>query len=262
MNLLNGLPIRILFALIICFQMVITPLSFSQSSVIMNLENSMKSIVNITTETGGLYRSPSAAFRDKKTGRIVVGTSLKAAKYARGGAGVIVDSSGIIVTNAHVVNQASRIEVTLNDGKKVPAEIIDIVQNEDIAIIKIEPPYALTPIQFADSNNLALRSNVYSIGASEYLKGTLSQGKVTGIGQKAKGKTKQSDYIDLIKTSFNVYKGDSGGPLLDAEGKLLGLIVATQTTERHATFAIPSNTIRKYYFDYLKNSKNNKSVNI
>jgi len=231
--------------------LAVTPTAVSEQSVIEIMNKAMRSIVNIDAEIGGLFRTPGTAIRDSKTGRIVIAHGIKAIKHARHGAGAIIDASGIIVTNAHTVSKAKRVTVTLYDNAKFEAAIVEIIPNEDIALIKISCPYMLVPMAFADSDSIGLRTRVFTVGSSKVLKGTLSEGQVTGIGKKAHNQHTDTDYIDLIQTSFSVYKGDSGGPLLDPEGKLLGIIVAGRSQTSHVSFAIPSNKILPYYKDYL-----------
>jgi len=211
----------------------------------------MPAIVSIKAEGAGMFRSPGGqAFRDAKTGRILVARSVRTAQFSRQGAGVIIDASGIIVTNAHTVEQATRITVTLNNDQSVAGELISIVPNEDIAFVRIPPPYPLLAIPLADSNSVSLRDRVYTIGGSEVLHGTLSEGKVSGIGKSAKAHG-LNDFVDLIQTTFNVYRGDSGGPLIDSSGNLLGMITANKPRAGHVSYAIPSNKIKQYYQEYL-----------
>jgi len=220
-----------------------------EESVIENLNKTLSSVIYIESEVAGLFRTPHTAVRDKNTGKIAVATGIRAGKYKRSGAGVIVDKTGIAVTNAHIVINAKRITVSLVNGQSYPAEITFVAPDEDIAFIKIIAEIDFSPVFFSDSDNLTLNSRVFNVGASEVLKGSFSEGKVTGIGENRSQPPTDNENIDLIQTSFNVYKGDSGGPLLDYHGHFLGLIVGAKINTGHTSYAIPSNKVKKYLSD-------------
>ncbi|MFC1704637.1 S1C family serine protease [Candidatus Omnitrophota bacterium] len=212
----------------------------------------MPSIVGIQAENAKLAKTKAAAIKDPKTGRIAIARGVRASTFNREGAGVIIDQSGLIVTNAHTIQGANRIVVTLHNKTQISADVISLVANEDIAFIHIASPLPLTPIAISNSNNVKLGDKVYTVGNSEFLDGTISGGRITGLGKKDKYKDKTIAPVAVIQTSFNVYKGDSGGPLLDKEGKLLGLIVARRTKSSHVSLAIPSSKIMLYYKNMLE----------
>lgn len=219
-------------------------------SAIETLNNLMPAIVSIKAEGAGMFRSPGGqAVRDPRTGRIVVARTVRTAKFSRDGAGVIIDPAGIIVTNAHIVEHATRITVTLSVNQTLDGTLVHMVPEEDLAFISITPPFPLTALSFADSNAIKLRDRVFTVGSSEVLRNTFSEGIVSGIGKSGKAYG-QDDLVDLIQTSFTVYKGDSGGPLIDVSGKLLGLIVANKPRVGHVSYAIAAGKIRFYYQEY------------
>jgi len=225
----------------------LTPLSAEQD-IITTVQKSMPAIVTITAENTKLYQSSqTAAARDPRTGRIVVRRGLATASYNRVGAGVIIDPSGVIVTNAHTISKAGHITVILNDQSEVPAHPMRVIPNYDLAYLSITPPYPLLPIVFADSDKVQLQDEIVTVGNSEVLKQTISGGFIIGIGTSATEKQQGLDTTGLLQTSINLYKGDSGGPLLDQKGHLIGLMVAGQIKKDHSSFAIPSNKIKQYY---------------
>jgi S1-C subfamily serine protease len=228
----------------------------AQYSLLDEIMQIQPSIVSIETEITGLYKTPrQGAAINPQTGQIVTVQNVARASFSRGGSGVIVHPSGIIVTNAHLTKNANRIMVNLNEQTKVPGKVVTLVENIDLALIQIQPPFPLKAIPIADSNLVVLGDEIINIGNSPVLHQTISGGKVIGLGTsralKAKGKSRN----DLIQTSLNIYKGDSGGPLLNRKGHLIGLVTASEQKADHSSFAIPANQIRYYLDQYLqKNS--------
>jgi len=237
-----------LLATILILSLALSPIdAYADLSIIATIENSKQAVVIIRADTGGLARSPHKAFRDAKTGRIIVATKLMAAQYSREGAGIIIDHNGTIVTNSHNVLGAKKITVVLHDQKEVSCQVLQVVPGEDLAFIRINMPDGIEPIKFSRTINMRLRDRVYHIGTSELLEGTISMGRITGIGKLARAKGNKTQYADLLQTDFNIYKRDSGGPLLDTTGNLAGLMVATKVNKNHVSFAIPAWKIAKYY---------------
>ena len=195
-------------------------------------------------------RRPQAAL-DRRTGRIIVLRKVQTGSYNRFGAGVFIDPSGIIVTNAHTINQADRITIILDDNKELPAHVLLIVNDMDFGFLKVDLPYPIRAVPLANSDQIKLGEEVVNIGNSEFLNQTVSGGKINGLGSShtLKGQNKQKNY--LIKTSITLYEGDSGGPLFDRQGRLIGLITAKEESTDHATFAIPSNIINRFLQEYL-----------
>ncbi|MFC1755081.1 S1C family serine protease [Thermoproteota archaeon] len=220
--------------------------AIAQSSIIATIDNSLKSIVYIKSESAVIGKDSDVLVKDEKTGKILLMKRAKGAKFDRTGSGVIIDATGIIVTNAHIVQNAGRITVTLNDQTKYEAEVLWIASGDDLAFLRIKPKKPLTPLPLSHPDTIKLNATVYTIGSSEILDGTITQGKITGIGKSNKKKKQKGEYADLIQIGFNLYKGDSGAPLLDNEGKLLGLMIATQRKQSRKSFAIPAYKIKAY----------------
>ncbi|MFC1593788.1 S1C family serine protease [Candidatus Omnitrophota bacterium] len=213
---------RLLIVIICTLFIVSTPMplcALGRDSIIQVIQSAMPSIVGIKAENAKLFKAPGGtAIKDKNTGRVVVMKGLTASTFTREGSGVIIDAAGLIATNTHTINQATRITVILHDRSEYEARSVWTVPNEDIAFIRITAKAPLSPIAFADSNAARIRDRVYTVGSSEFLDGTISGGNITGLGRKNKKSTIAP--ISIIQTSFNVYRGDSGGPLLDRQGKL------------------------------------------
>lgn len=226
--------------------------SLAQPSIIETIQNAAPSIVSINAEVIGAVDSPqTAAAIDKNTGRLLVLKRVKAASYKRSGAGVIIDPTGLIATNFHTISHANKITVTLSSAITAIATIIRIYPENDLAFIHINPPMPLSAIQFADSDNLRLNDEVFTIGHSELLSQTISGGKIIGIGSNRTKEKGDTENTDMFQVNMNLYRGDSGGPLFDRHGQFVGLVAAGQENVDRSTFVIPSNKIEKHYLEYL-----------
>ncbi|MDP3919902.1 MAG: S1C family serine protease [Candidatus Omnitrophota bacterium] len=217
---------------------LLMPSAPSRASVIADILTASKAVVEVNAAGGGFVRNDSGGVR--------------AVKFERKGGGIIIDAAGIVVTNAHIVSQAGRVTVTLQDKTTVHAEIVHIAGGQDLAFLKIEPPYPLTAFVFADSDSVELSHRVYAIGSSELLKNTISEGTVSGLGQDRQAASSDGYKVKLLRVSFEVYQGDSGSPILSRAAELLGITTAAERSGNHETFAIPSNIIQRQYEGYLE----------
>ncbi len=143
------------------------------------------------------------------------------------GSGVIVDARrGIILTNNHVIGNAHRIEVTLADGKNYKASLVGTDPETDIGVIQIvDPPPSLTAVTFGDSSNVEIGQRVLAIGNPFGLSRTLTQGIVSSLDRTVKSPS-GSILRGLIQTDAAINPGNSGGPLLDSDGRLVGINTA------------------------------------
>jgi serine protease Do len=151
------------------------------------------------------------------------------------GSGFIIDKEGYIVTNHHVVENADEIQVILNDGKEYDAEIVGRDANTDIALIKIKAPNDLPVVTFGSSAMLKVGQWVVAIGSPFGLEHTVTAGIVS-----AKGRVIGSGpYDDFIQTDASINPGNSGGPLINMEGKVVGINTAIVAGGQGIGFAIP-----------------------
>ncbi len=140
------------------------------------------------------------------------------------GSGFEVDEEGDIVTAAHVVNEASSVEVILQDGTELKAEVLGIDEASDLAVIKIDPQgVELHPLELADSSELKVGAAVAAIGAPFEYAWSFSTGVVSGLDRTIQAPNGFS-VAHAIQTDAAVNPGNSGGPLLDAEGKVIGVV--------------------------------------
>ena len=165
------------------------------------------------------------------------------------GSGFIINKDGYIVTNNHVVENADKIEVILKNEKEFDAKIVGRDPNTDLALIKIKPNRDLPVLLFGDSDALKVGQWVVAIGSPFGLEHTVTAGIVS-----AKGRVIGSGpYDDFIQTDASINPGNSGGPLINMEGKVVGINTAIIAGGSGIGFAIPIN-LAKNIVDQLKTS--------
>ena len=169
------------------------------------------------------------------------------------GSGVIIRPDGYIVTNNHVVGDATKIEVTLNNNQTYPATLVGTDPATDVAIIKIEAD-GLPTIPFADSDKLRLGEWVLAIGSPYDLRSTITAGIVSAKGRSMPNYTNEVKIESFIQTDAAVNPGNSGGALVNKEGKLVGVntaIISQTGSYAGYSFAIPSNIVHKIADDLI-----------
>src|SRR5215469_6099313 len=161
------------------------------------------------------------------------------------GSGVIVDAAqGYVLTNAHVVENASSIEVTTKDNRQLKARLIGRDPDTDIAVLQI-PTGGLTAVPIGDSDRLQVGDFVLAIGNPFGLGQTVTSGIVSALGRRGLG---IEDYEDFIQTDASINPGNSGGPLVDLQGRVVGIntaILAPGGGNIGIGFAVPINMARQ-----------------
>ena len=153
------------------------------------------------------------------------------------GSGFIIDQSGFIVTNNHVVEDADKIKVILKDEREFDAEVKGRDPNTDLALIKIKSDGKLPTIEFGNSDDIKIGEWVMAIGNPFGLEHTVTVGIIS-----AKGRVIGSGpYDDFLQTDASINPGNSGGPLIDMEGKVVGINTAIIAGGQGIGFAIPVN---------------------
>ncbi|MFN3479359.1 MAG: S1C family serine protease, partial [Thermodesulfovibrionales bacterium] len=164
------------------------------------------------------------------------------------GSGSVLDKKGHILTNYHVVENARKLEVTLFDGSKWEAKLIGADPNNDLAVIKIKAPEEkLKPIPLGDSSTLKVGQKAIAIGNPFGLERTLTVGIISSIGRTLRAVNGRL-MRGIIQTDAAVNPGNSGGPLLDSSGKMIGITTAIFSpvgANIGIGFAIPVNTAKK-----------------
>ena len=169
------------------------------------------------------------------------------------GSGVIVSSDGYIITNNHVIENATQIEVTTNDNKSFDAELIGTDQNSDIAVLKINAESRFPYIRFADSDQTKIGEWVLAVGNPFNLTSTVTAGIISAKSRDLNDYDSKNQ--SFIQTDAAVNSGNSGGALVNINGDLIGINTAIQSTNAGFigySFAVPSNIARKIYEDILE----------
>lgn len=170
------------------------------------------------------------------------------------GSGVIVSADGLILTNSHVVKDADEIKVNLSDKRSFTAKVIGADPESDIALIKIDAK-GLPTAELGDSDKLRVGEIVFAIGNPFGLNRTVTSGIVSATGRANVGII---DYEDFIQTDAAINPGNSGGPLVNIEGKVIGINTAIASRSggyQGIGFAIPSNSARLIMNDLQKTGK-------
>jgi S1-C subfamily serine protease len=172
------------------------------------------------------------------------------------GSGFILDKQGLIMTNNHVIDNAQRVEVTLSDKHKYKANVLTVDKNHDLALLKIDAPN-LTPATLADSRGLTVGQRVYAIGNPFGLSGTMTRGIISAI-RSIMG-PQGNPIEDAIQTDAAVNPGNSGGPLLNSRGEVIGITTLIASNPNGGAdqsagigFAIPINTAKAVLDDFAK----------
>lgn len=164
------------------------------------------------------------------------------------GTGFIWDDRGYIVTNFHVVEGARKITITLQDQSNWPATVVGLAPERDIAVLKIDAPKTkLKALPLGDSGDLRVGRKVLAIGNPFGLDATLTTGVVSALGREIESPN-QRKITNVIQTDAAINPGNSGGPLLNSEGKLIGvntMIYSPSGASAGIGFAIPVNTVKE-----------------
>lgn len=158
------------------------------------------------------------------------------------GSGFIIDADGYVLTNAHVVRNLSEIVVTLSDDSEYPATVVGMDRLTDIAVLKIEPDAdkPLQVIEIGDSDALMVGQSVLAIGSPYGLDQTVTKGIISALGRQLP----RENYVPFIQTDAAVNPGNSGGPLINGEGRVIGInsqIISPVRAFAGVSFAIPIN---------------------
>ena len=169
------------------------------------------------------------------------------------GSGVVMSSDGYIITNYHVVKDADLIVVDLADRRRLQAQLIGTDELTDLAVLKVDAD-GLIPAEWGDSDNLEVGSMVWAVGSPYGLEQTVTQGILSGKHRNSG----ESPHKDFLQTDAAVNPGNSGGPLVDAVGKVVGINTSIFGTEfQGISFAVPSAVAQRVF----RELKTNRVVN-
>lgn len=205
-------------------------------------ENTVHAVVHVKNVT---ISSGQMTFED-----LFFGRSPQRAQLGTG-SGVIINADGYIITNNHVINNAHKLSVTLNNNETYDAEIIGTDPKTDIALLKIDADEDLPYVTFGDSDNAKVGEWVLAVGNPFNLTSTVTAGIISAKSRDLTGKSSQS----FIQTDAAVNPGNSGGALVNTNGELIGINTAiTSQTGSYIgySFAVPSNIARKVVEDIME----------
>jgi putative serine protease PepD len=194
------------------------------------------------TSTGSTASATAAAIYQQDSPGVVTIT----VNVSRGqaiGSGIVLDTNGNILTNAHVVAGAQSIQVALSDGTTVPATLVGSNTGADLAVIKVSVAASkLHPLTLGSSATVHVGDSVYAIGSPFGLSGSLTEGIVSNLNQSGPAGS------NLIQTDAAINPGNSGGPLVDAQGQVIGIknsIESPVNGNVGVGFAIPIDQVKQ-----------------
>jgi S1-C subfamily serine protease len=210
----------------------------SERENIIIYEQLNQGVVNITTET------------------VAINWFLEPVPQEGGsGSGSIFDTKGYVVTNNHVIQNAVKVFISLSDGSQFEGTVIGTDPENDIAVLKFDPPpgMEIRLIPFGDSSNLKVGQKVLAIGNPFALERTLTVGIVSGLGRPIQI-SNNVIIRDMIQTDASINPGNSGGPLLDAQGRMIGINTMIYSPSGGSVgigFAVPVNTAKRVVAEIL-----------
>lgn len=159
------------------------------------------------------------------------------------GSGFVIDPSGVVVTNNHVIDGADEITVNFNDGSKLTAELVGKDQKTDLAVLRVKPPKPLKAVKFGDAEKLRVGDWVLAIGNPFGLGGSVSAGIVSARNRNINS----GPYDNFIQTDAAINRGNSGGPLFDTNGDVVGVntaIISPSGGSIGIGFSVPSTIVK------------------
>jgi S1-C subfamily serine protease len=210
-----------------------------------------------------IYRQSSPAVANIVTRTVEYDFFYNPVPVEGAGSGFLIDAGGHILTNNHVIEGAQTIEVTLGDQSRYKAKLIGTDTRSDIALIQIDPKgRKITPLPLGDSRNLLVGQRVLAIGNPFGFQSTLTTGIVSSLGRTVQ--TSDTTFIDdAIQTDAAINRGNSGGPLMNSQGEVIGInsaIFSPSGTTAGIGFAIPINTAKRVANELITQGRVRRAV--
>jgi len=159
------------------------------------------------------------------------------------GSGLVVDSAGYLVTNAHVVARASRIMVTLPGGRELEGRLLSLLPDEDLALVKVDPEAPLPFAPLAAPGDVFIGETCLALGNPFGLENTVTRGVVSARGRRLRHEGRELP-LDFLQTDAAINPGNSGGPLVNLEAEVIGVNTAVHSSGQGIGFAIPVGHVR------------------
>jgi serine protease Do len=218
-----------------------TPQSARRTPLVSVVEKISPAVVNISAQS-------TVREADPFFGVFGLGTERQAQSL---GSGFIVDRNGIVVTNAHVVEGASRITVTLLDGRELQADLLGSDRDADIAVLKVKATN-LPALPLGRSSDLMIGETVIAIGNPFGLSNTVTTGVISAVGRTIPSERGERLFTDFLQTDASINPGNSGGPLVNVGGDVIGINSAIISGATGIGFAIPADRARRVVEDLLR----------
>lgn len=213
---------------------------FRRTRVVEIVERVAPAVVNISAEA--IVRQPDPFF-GSFFGRTRRAESL--------GSGFVLAANGTVVTNAHVIEGASRIVVTLNSGRELEAEVLGFDRDSDVAVLKVDGRN-LTAVELGSSGDLMIGETVIALGNPLGLSNTVTTGVLSARGRTVPAETGERLFTDFLQTDASINPGNSGGPLVNLDGEVIGINTAIVAGAEGIGFAIPADRVRRIVDDLLR----------
>jgi serine protease Do len=234
------------FALLAGAALVVAPLAAQvdavrRTPVVQVVERVSPAVVNIAAES--IVRDVDPFF-----GRFLGGRERKTQSL---GSGLIIDAKGIVVTNAHVIEGASRIVVNTLDGRELEADVLGSDRDADLAVLKVAAA-GLPAVPLGKSADLLMGETVIAVGNPFGLGHTVTTGVLSARGRSVPGESGEATYTDFLQTDASINPGNSGGPLVNLTGQVIGVNTAIVRGAAGIGFAIPADRAQRVVDDLLR----------
>jgi len=230
-------------------QMPLTTGSFSKVADLVK-----PAVININTVSKGgpPGRTPFEEFFGEEFYRRFFGEAPERIPQRSLGSGVIIDSGGVALTNAHVVERATEIEIITLDGSKHKAKVVGLDKKTDLAVLRLDDGKGKFPsIRLGDSDKMQVGDWVIAVGSPFGLQATVTAGIISAKARQIG----QGPFDDFLQTDAAINPGNSGGPLVNMQGEVVGINTAIVAGGSGIGFAIPSNMARKIYTELIAKGK-------
>ena len=217
-----------------------------RTAAVQAVEKVGPAVVNITTETDLRQANPFAGFRGDPFFERFFSDFFEPSRPRTAqslGSGVIIDAAGHALTNEHVVARASRIKVSLADGREFDATLVGADPSNDLAVLQIQSEERLPWIAPGGSDDLLVGEPVIAIGNPFGLASTVTTGVISALDRSIRAD--QKSYYGFIQTDASINPGNSGGPLLNAAGELIGVNTAIYQGAQGIGFAVPIDVAKR-----------------
>ena len=212
-----------------------------RTPVVQVVERVSPAVVNISAES--IVREVDPFF-----GRFFGGRQRRSQSL---GSGLIVDAKGVVVTNAHVIEGASRILVNTLDGRELEAEVLGSDRDADLAVLKVKAN-GLPAVPLGKSADLLMGETVIAVGNPFGLGHTVTTGVLSARGRAVPGESGETNYTDFLQTDASINPGNSGGPLVNLAGQVIGVNTAIVRGASGIGFAIPADRAQRVVDDLLR----------